>query len=532
LLGQSNENGRYVYLSDGGHFENLGAYELVRRRCRFIVVCDAGADPSFEFFDLGDLIRKCRNDFGIRIEIDVGPIRPQGTVPRSRWHCAIGTVRYDDVDLNALPGMIVYLKASLTGDESSDVLAYADQHKLFPHQSTVDQFFTESQFESYRALGFHIAQEVFGDATKPIDIKGARPPKLDSVERANPRVFSRLRRRWFPPPPDLEANFLESVKGFMAVHQALRKDRSLDELTRDLYPELGDPLKPDDPGASVPGDRAGAELNVISQMLQVMENAWLGLRLGQYYEHPLNRGWMTVFRRWTNSDAFSKYWPALRGQYGQEFVRFCENELKLVLWDIRATRARNNERDRRDLARLSTEFAFEWYREKQEERGLADLQQRAEELAKDLGTSEPFIWIIRVTNASKEGEVDSEEGNIEYACGVILVFKSLFPELATAPEDKFEFFVWIEGPYRNQGIGRDRDCVQQVLETVRAVLNTARNNKPFHLFVRYPEEVDRDGDEPLERALWSNFFHYYGFHRVMAEEFGRKQDVILAYRSD
>ena len=48
----------YVYLSDGGHFENLGLYEMLRRRCRFIVVIDAGCDPDFTFEDLGNAVRK------------------------------------------------------------------------------------------------------------------------------------------------------------------------------------------------------------------------------------------------------------------------------------------------------------------------------------------------------------------------------------------------------------------------------------------------------------------------------------------
>ena len=78
LFGRTTSKGKYVYLSDGGHFENLGAYELVRRRCRYIVVCDAGADPGLSFWDLGSLVRKCRQDFGIRIEIDISPLLEEG----------------------------------------------------------------------------------------------------------------------------------------------------------------------------------------------------------------------------------------------------------------------------------------------------------------------------------------------------------------------------------------------------------------------------------------------------------------------
>ena len=61
---------RYVYLSDGGHFENLGLYEMVRRRCRLIVVIDAGCDPDFAFEDLGNAVRKIYIDLGIRIQFE------------------------------------------------------------------------------------------------------------------------------------------------------------------------------------------------------------------------------------------------------------------------------------------------------------------------------------------------------------------------------------------------------------------------------------------------------------------------------
>ncbi len=103
MLGKTNERGAYVYLSDGGHFENLGAYELVRRRCRYIVVCDSSADPEFAFEDLGNLIRRVRNDFGIRIDIDINRLRPLPNEHRSSWHCAIGTIRYEDVDQLDMP---------------------------------------------------------------------------------------------------------------------------------------------------------------------------------------------------------------------------------------------------------------------------------------------------------------------------------------------------------------------------------------------------------------------------------------------
>src|SRR5262249_26015130 len=117
LFGLTDEEGRYVYLSDGGHFENLGVYELVRRRCRYIVVCDSGQDAAHAFEDLGNMIRKVRIDFGIRIEIDLEPLHLDPASGHCRWHCAIGRIRYDDVDRIATPGTLVYVKSCLTGDE-------------------------------------------------------------------------------------------------------------------------------------------------------------------------------------------------------------------------------------------------------------------------------------------------------------------------------------------------------------------------------------------------------------------------------
>ncbi|MGE3177372.1 MAG: patatin-like phospholipase family protein, partial [Vicinamibacterales bacterium] len=156
LLGLTTDERAWVYLSDGGHFENLGVYELVRRRCRFILASDAGQDGAVTFEDLGNLIEKCRADFGVDIDIALDGLRPQGARGLSTWHCAIGTIHYDRQDPTEAPGTLLYLKSTLTGDEPADVLRYAALNPAFPHESTADQFFDESQFESYRALGYHI----------------------------------------------------------------------------------------------------------------------------------------------------------------------------------------------------------------------------------------------------------------------------------------------------------------------------------------------------------------------------------------
>ena len=164
VFGMLDSGSPFLNISDGGHFENLGIYELVRRRCHVVVAVDAGCDPKYQFEDLANTIRKCWTDFGVRIEIDLAAMRPKGKSTRCLSHFAVGCIRYP----GAAPGILIYIKASLTGDESSDVKEYAAQHSTFPHQSTGDQFFDEDQFESYRELGRHVGLKVFAPLFSPL----------------------------------------------------------------------------------------------------------------------------------------------------------------------------------------------------------------------------------------------------------------------------------------------------------------------------------------------------------------------------
>ncbi|HEX5705015.1 MAG TPA: patatin-like phospholipase family protein [Pyrinomonadaceae bacterium] len=158
-LGWTDDKNNYVYLTDGGHFENLGLYEMVLRRCRLIVISDAAGDPDFQYNDLGNAVQKVRTDLGI--PIDFGPMN---LFPRSEKkpgvYCAIGTIRYSCIDKGEPDGKIIYLKPAFYGDEPRDIYRYAMTHETFPQQSTGDQWFDESQFESYRKLGSYIVDKI------------------------------------------------------------------------------------------------------------------------------------------------------------------------------------------------------------------------------------------------------------------------------------------------------------------------------------------------------------------------------------
>jgi hypothetical protein len=158
-FGLTSDKNAWVNLSDGGHFENLGLYEMVLRRCQTIIVVDGSSDPSFHFENLGNAIRKIRVDMGINIELPDLSITKEVTA--GSRHCGVGTIGYKAVDgPPAKDGVLIYIKSSLTGNEPRDVLNYAQENPDFPHQPTSDQWFDESQFESYRRLGCHVVDEI------------------------------------------------------------------------------------------------------------------------------------------------------------------------------------------------------------------------------------------------------------------------------------------------------------------------------------------------------------------------------------
>ena len=161
LFGTTDARSEFVNLSDGGHFDNMGLYELIRRRCRYIVVCDAEQDQDLSFGGISTAIRMCRTDFGVEVKLDLSLIQRK---PRNRFenfsakHYDVGEIVYPD----GITGTLIYVKSSLTGrDEPADVLGYHKVTPLFPHESTADQWFGESQFESYRRLGQAIGETVF-----------------------------------------------------------------------------------------------------------------------------------------------------------------------------------------------------------------------------------------------------------------------------------------------------------------------------------------------------------------------------------
>ena len=156
MLGSMNENSPWLNVSDGGHIENLGVYELLRRRCKYIVAIDGEQDPKMTFHALTTLQRLARIDFDVTIDVDLDDLRltPAGL---SRSHFRLCRVHYPEKTC----GYLLYAKLSLTGNEGEFLRRYRSDEPVFPHHSTADQFFTETQFEAYRSLGEHVGDGLF-----------------------------------------------------------------------------------------------------------------------------------------------------------------------------------------------------------------------------------------------------------------------------------------------------------------------------------------------------------------------------------
>lgn len=197
LLGRIGTNNTMVNISDGGHIENLGVYELLRRGCRLIVAVDAGEDKAYTFADLNNLLIRARNEMGLEIRFRHNQqpeelIRPRPTQVYSKQRYAIADIyqwwedqkiaepgkkekpgEIENFDEPRKVGTFIYVKSSVTAPTGKPVLdkkdalkygtyKYKIYHPDFPHEATSDQFFDPIQWESYYQLGQYLGADVLG----------------------------------------------------------------------------------------------------------------------------------------------------------------------------------------------------------------------------------------------------------------------------------------------------------------------------------------------------------------------------------
>jgi hypothetical protein len=304
LFGSTNANSEFVNLSDGGHFENMGIYELVRRRCRYIICCDGEQDDQFTFGGLASAIRKCRTDFGVEIDIDLQHIKPK--VGFSQAHCAVGRIYYQERSREEA-GYLLYFKSSLTGDEPSDVLEYHARHSEFPHQSTGDQWFDESQFESYRRLGLHMGDVALASVHA----------KLENTEE----FFKELELIWYPPRPAAAQHAASHAKTYADLMSAVRADTDMAFLDEEL---LNGWTHVSPVGGNTPELRRSRYH--CDSLFQLMQQVFHDLNLEdeRAWRDPHVHGWLKIFSYWTHQDHINETWKITQKTYSPRFQKFYE----------------------------------------------------------------------------------------------------------------------------------------------------------------------------------------------------------------
>lgn len=149
LLGWHSVKGMVVNVSDGGHFDNLGLYSMLRRRCRYILVIDASADERSQLTELARVVRLARIDLNIdlrMLKLDLDDEVPGPGIYK-------GVIDYSVDGENVPLGTLVYIRPEVVPQSPLDVRSYAKRFPSFPTEPTPDQFFSEEQLESYRMLG-------------------------------------------------------------------------------------------------------------------------------------------------------------------------------------------------------------------------------------------------------------------------------------------------------------------------------------------------------------------------------------------
>lgn len=366
LKGNTNTEDEHVYVSDGGHFENMGVYELLRRRCRFIVAVDADSARNLHE-NIGRLVRMARIDFGVRIELDSTPITPDENGV-CKAHVVVGRIHYGDVhrpceeqpphdpsfSYENNQGIIVWIALAVTGDEPADISNYRAMNKDFPYRTTGDQFFDENEFESYRELGEHSVESILRQCTLPVEPENAQDPTakdlntfafmlenkrhrkdyrakkkevLKFVNKTSTKsIFKSIFDKWLVQ-PQVTSEFIELNKDYVAILAKLRLDPALDRLAASICG-----IAPATDGDIPSQNQEKSERLMIGEMMKLLENTWVVFDFQNGFLHPTYRGWLNVFRQWTGNDIFEKHWfdktvddkTGIQYQFNPDFRRFVE----------------------------------------------------------------------------------------------------------------------------------------------------------------------------------------------------------------
>lgn len=196
------ENAGCLQVSDGGHFENLGFYELIRRELDLIIVSDASADATFTFAGFRNALRLAEADLNVEISLDdnekLSHLMPDEgkkmgmPMAEAQKGYLSGVIRYK----NNKEGRFIYLKSTMIGGQRIRTKSYKLEYPRFPDQPTSDQFFDESQFAAYRDLGYTIACDMLENCDlSPLESRVGKERRSDIERRRNDLGYTEGNRR-------------------------------------------------------------------------------------------------------------------------------------------------------------------------------------------------------------------------------------------------------------------------------------------------------------------------------------------------
>jgi patatin-like phospholipase len=191
LRGGYDRQSKFMELSDGGHFDNLGIYELIRRKVSVIVVLDGEEDSTLALPGLYSVVQRVQEDFGAIIDLDNRLnklVLEDGTgYPKGAQYVKepyfVAPIRYK----NDGAGVLIYVKLSLTETAGFGPKGYRAQNADFPQQPTANQFFVPEQVEAYRQVGY----ENMSAAMQILDLKASGFDGAEILRRYQDRIAGR-----------------------------------------------------------------------------------------------------------------------------------------------------------------------------------------------------------------------------------------------------------------------------------------------------------------------------------------------------
>jgi hypothetical protein len=215
------------------------------------------------------------------------------------------------------PGIVVYVKSSLTGDEPADVLNYKKEDVCFPHDSTVNQWFTESQFESYRRLGHHVAQITFS-AASPDDLQCN-----DLVSRH--AYFRNLQKIWSAFTPEMQLHSAAHSKSYLELLEKILADSQLPGFFEMLFDRTDRPKQ----WKEKQNGQFDHAVQISFELIEFIFVIYLQLKLvyPENLNHPFAQGWLDIFKSWATIDVIQKAWSKYGPGYAQGFQIFVRKEM-------------------------------------------------------------------------------------------------------------------------------------------------------------------------------------------------------------